>query len=122
MPFSPLDVDIVDTDILDLGGVVNILFWAVHLDALGGGVSYPEGTRTDYQLRAGWVSLGDHFSAIGGVDRDYWRAPDWLNFPDTLWTPNSTQTISGVPATTLASRLRYSLSPGTSGHIFVLAA
>jgi len=121
MPFAALDIDISGTGIADLGGVQNLLFFGVFLDVLGLDVRLTEPARTDHMLRAGWVALGDHFDAIGGVDRDYWRAPIWLDFPAVLWTPPSTETISTVPVSLLASRLRWSLSDGTSGHIFVLA-
>lgn len=99
-----------------------VLFVAVRLSVVGDTVRYTELGVTDHLLRAGWVSLGDHFDIGDGVDRNYWRAPIWVDFEHILWTCNPTHVGTGLdPTTMVASRLRYSFSAGTTAEILVLA-
>lgn len=99
-----------------------ILFVAVHLSALGLDVRSPDLGITDHILRAGWFSLGDHFDNGSGTAYDYWRAPVWCDFPNTLWTPIPTHEGTGfAPTTLVASRIRWSFGPGTSGYLEVFA-
>jgi hypothetical protein len=115
------DGDISDAGAADLVGGSNIFFVTVHLTALGPLVSIPWSSDTDHILRAGFFSLGDHFD-IGDSDvHDWWRAPIWIDFSDTLWTPLPTTDSSG-PLTVVATRVRWSLSVGTTGHLHVFGS
>jgi hypothetical protein len=104
------------------GATAQVLFVAVDLGVLGDTVRLTEPLYSDHMLRAGWFSLGDNFDPGDGTTRDYWRSAIWCDFPQTLWTPNATHSGSGLdPLTVLATRIRWSLSPGTSGYLEVFA-
>jgi hypothetical protein len=106
---------------IDLGSTVQVLFMGMRLVTVGSGVRYLELGVTDHVLRAGWVSLGDHFDIGDGTDRNYWRAPIWADFEHTLWTPVETNVGTSLdPITVLASRLRYSFIADTTAEILVL--
>lgn len=122
MAFAAYADTVTGTAEIDLGSVVQVLFVGARVVTLGDDARLTEPLRTDHMLRAGWFSLGDHFDIGSDTDRNYWRAPIWLDFPTTLWTSNPTNVGTGLdPTTTLASRFRYSLSPGTEVQFLVLA-
>lgn len=112
------DNDISGDGISDLVGSNHVLFWECHLTALGGDVRELEVTAPDHILRAGWVSLGDRFTIGTGPFLDRWRQPVQLNFLETLWTPIPSDSPGGS-LSVLATRVRWHLSPGTLGHLFV---
>lgn len=106
-----------DTDVLPSNQVIYAVAW---LSALGGDVR--EGDAHSGQiLRAGWFSFGDLFNVIGATDREYWREPIYLNFQGTLWTPDPS-TSGGGPLVLIASRVKWHLSVGTTGHLYVYGA
>lgn len=112
------DNDILGDGISDLIGGTHVLYWECHLSALGGDVRELEVTAPDHILRAGWISLGDRFAIGGGPAMDRWRQPFQLNFLETLWTPTPSENAAG-PFSLTASRVRWHLSPGTLGHLYV---
>lgn len=122
MAFSAYHDTVSGTAEVSLAATSQILFVAIRLAVVGDGVRYVEAGRTDHLLRAGWVSLGDHFDIGDGTDRNYWRAPIWADFEHTLWTCNATHVGTGLdPTTVVASRVRYSFSPGTTAEVLVFA-
>jgi hypothetical protein len=117
MAFVAVDTDISGQGTVDVGSSANMIFWECHLDAIGALVRIPELTDIDHVLRAGFITWGDHNTGIGGVDRIYWRQPYWLSFVDELYTANG-DTNNGLFTTFSAHYFRWSLSPGTSGHLY----
>jgi hypothetical protein len=112
----------VDTDISTFGGQSfgdnSVMFLFVHLDTLGGLVTELELDSPDHILRAGWWALG-HTGDVGdGVTRIYWREPHWINTVDSEWTPEPQNSASG-DLTVFADVIRWQLSPGTSGHLWL---
>lgn len=112
-----------DADIAGDGSAVltgsNVFFLVCHLTATGGPVRELEQGSPDHILRAGWLSLGDQLNVIGGVDLEYWRAPIWLDFIDTLWTPVPSGIHAGAALTLLATRVRWHLAIGCAGHLYI---
>lgn len=122
MPFIPFEGSISGQGSNVFGTEAQVLFVAVDLSVLGETIRLTEPLYSDHMLRAGWFSLGDNFDIGDGITQDYWRAPIWCDFPQTLWTANATHVGSGLdPLTVISSRIRWSLSPGTSGWMRVFA-
>lgn len=117
MPFTAIDIDISGQGTYDVGSAANMLFWECYLDTLGPLVRVPELTDPDHILRAGFITWGDNNSVIGGVDRIYWKPPHWLSFQAEIYT-TGIDDLGGTPSTFVAHYFRWSLSPGTSGHIY----
>lgn len=111
------DADVSGQGSADLVGGSSVLYFSVELTALGPLVTVPNADETGHVLRAGWVSLGDHFD-LGGGDVDWWREPIWIDFTRTLWTPLPTND-SGGPLTIVATRVRWSFSVDTTAHLHV---
>jgi hypothetical protein len=120
MPFSVADFDIHDTGQVDFGAVRHLLFWAVHLISPGP-LIHEVDPPSGYLYKFGWVTTGDNFNVIGGVNRWYWREPIRLAFGDILWTPAFTEVAGGASSTLLARGMRWSLSPGTTAWLYALA-
>jgi hypothetical protein len=112
---------LVDRDISGHGsesfGNKQVSYVFVHLDSLGVNVNSPEPGVLDHILRAGWIAFGYNGDAGDGTIRDYWREPIWLNFVDTEWTP--VPQYQGSDQTIWATQVRWWLSPGTTGHLWV---
>jgi hypothetical protein len=115
------DADISGAGVGDLVGGNSVQFFLVHLTAFGPGVRHPEGLTDDQLLRAGFIAFGRSLSLIGGVTRDYWHPPIWLDWEDTRWVPQPNQNSAGV-LQVVATRVRWRLSPGTEGHLYVNGA
>lgn len=100
------------------GTTLEVIYAIVHLTTLGSGVRVVDPADPTHILRAGWISFGANPNTIGGIARDYWEYPWYLNFTENRWVPNT-----GSPGTTLpvhrASRVRWYLSAGTLGHLYI---
>jgi len=112
------DADISDAGVADLVGGTNVQFFLCHLTALGLGVRHPVDLDDDHLLRAGWIAFGRSLNLIGGVTRDYWHPPVFLDWTDSRWIPQPNVNSATVLAI-VATRVRWRLSPGTSGHLYV---
>ena len=117
MPFTAIDIDFSGQGTYDIGSAVNMLFWECHLDTLGPFTKVPEPNDIDHVIRAGFITWGDENPVIGGVNRVYWKAPFWLDWIDQIYT-TGIDDLGGTPATFVARWFRWSLLPGTSGHIY----
>jgi hypothetical protein len=115
------DADIAGAGMADLVGGSNVQFFLVHLDATGPNVRHPIDTTDDQLLRAGYIAFGRSLNLIGGVTRDYWHPPIWLDWLDMRWIPQPNINVSTV-LQIAATRVRWRLSPGTSGHLYVNGA
>lgn len=115
------DADISDGGVGDLVGGNSVQFFLVHLTALGFGVRHPVDLDDDHLLHAGFIAFGRSLNFIGGVTRDYWHQPIWLDWTDSRWVPQPNQNSAGILAV-VATRVRWRLSPGTSGHLYVSGA
>jgi len=97
-----------------------VLYAVVRLTSLGGDVRDGD-VGSGQILRAGWITFGDELAVIGST-AEYWRELIYLNFTTTLYTPNpSTDAASGA-LRLIASRVKWHLSFGTNGHIYVFGA
>lgn len=112
-----LDLDISGDGQDTLAGteVILVLVW---LFTLGPGVREGD-LGSDQIMRAGWFSLGADWSAIMGSTADYWRTPVYLNFVRTMWQPDPSIVNTTDNLTVWATRLKWHLSAGTTGHINV---
>lgn len=101
-----------------LSGSSSVIFVAAHVLVVPWEARPLEVDDPDHYLRMGWFSLGDHFSVPGDATvRDWWRAPVWLDFLDSLWTPIP----SGGAATTTvqATQIRWSIGNPGVVHLYV---
>lgn len=99
------------------GGGGELVYLVIHLTAFGLDVTHPELDDTSHILRAGWFSLGASSPQIGATARDYWETPVHINFVDFRWVPPSS--TPGVLPTHRATRVRWHLSPGTAGTLYI---
>jgi len=120
MPFTAIDIDISDQGTYDVGSAANMLFWETHIDTLGPFVRQTDPENLDRIFQAGFIAWGDNNSVIGGVDRIYWKPPVFLEWVDQIYT-TGIDSIGGTPAAFVAHFFRWSLSPGTTGHIYGFA-
>jgi hypothetical protein len=100
-----------------LTGTSNLLFWTVHITNVGPEARPLEVAVPDHYLRLGWISLGDHFSEGTDPARDWWRQAVWLDFIDNLWTPPATGETT-ISFHVQATRIRWYLTPETTGHLY----
>lgn len=114
-----LDRDIANDGQDSLSGS-SVIYAVVHISSVGVEARPIEGGGDRY-LRLGWFAFGDNLNVIGSVSRDYWREPVFLNYLDTLWTPDPS-TASGSPLVLIGSIIRWHLGVGGAGHIFVFGA
>ncbi len=117
MPFTAIDIDISGQGTYDVGSAANMLFWETYLDTLGPLVRQIDSDNIDRIFQAGFITWGDNNSVIGGVDRIYWKLPVFLEWRAQIYT-TGIDDLGGVPSTFVAHYFRWSLSPGTTGHIY----
>lgn len=116
MPGAVYDADISGDGDDDLAGSA-VIYAICHMGTIGGGVRELETGSPDHILRAGWISFGDVLSAIGATPRSYWRSVWWLDFVDSMYTPDPS--TAGGPTTLVATRVRWHLPPGGAAHLYV---
>ena len=97
------------------------MFMFIHLTHLGPETTIIDLAEPDHILRAGFISFGYDFDIGDGVTRTFWRAPIWLDWIDTEWTPLPQASPTGDSFVFFASRVRWSLSFNTTGHLYVYA-
>lgn len=112
------DADISGTGAADLVGGTNVSFFLLHLTSLGGLVRRIEDYPDDRLLRAGAIAFGRTLTLIGGVSRDYWQPPIFIDWEDFRWIPQPNQNNS-VIMQIVATRVRWVLSTGVAGHLYV---
>jgi hypothetical protein len=112
-----LDIDISGDGQEPLSGSQPV-FVLVWLFALGPGVRDGD-PGSDQIIRAGWFTLGSDWDLIMGSTADYWRPPIYLNFIRTFWQPDPAIVNGTDQLTIYATRLKWHLSAGTNGHIYV---
>jgi len=113
------DADISGAGQADLVGGNSVQFFLCHLTATGPGVRRVIDATDDQLLRAGYIAFGRTLTLIGGVSRDYWHAPIYLDWDNQRWIPEPNQNSAGV-LNIVATRVRWRLSPGTTGHLLVV--
>jgi hypothetical protein len=104
-----------DQDVLAGTQPVFVLVW---LFGLGPGVRDGD-PGSDQIMRAGWFTLGADFAFIMGSTADYWRAPVYLNFIRTFWQPDPSIMNGTDQLTIYATKIKWHLSSGTNGHIYI---
>jgi hypothetical protein len=117
MPFALLNQSISGTSSAVLSGS-RVLYFAWNITAEGQRVR--QAIEEDPLSRAGigYVSFGDDLTAIGDGVADHWDNPIWLNHISGRWVPYPSLDASGFTYV-VATRIRWSLSVGTAGHIYV---
>lgn len=98
----------------------SLIYAVVHVTSVGVEARPVEG-GSDRYLRLGWIAFGDSLSVIGSVERFYWREPVYLNYLDTLWTPDPS-TSGGGALTLVGSRVRWHLGVGAAAHLYIFGA
>ena len=112
-----LDRSIAGTGVDILTGT-QIVYIAVSLSIIDPAVRIPNPADPDRALRAGWIALGDTLTLFGGGPLFYWLSPIWLDFAQTLWTPDPAG-VAGGATTAYGTRLRWSLNGVTAGDVHV---
>lgn len=100
-------------------GFGNVIYAVCHLSSVGGPVRELEQGSPDHILRAGWFAFGDTLNVIGGVNLEYWRAPIWLDFVNTLFTPLPSGIHAGAALVELGTIVRWHVAIGCAGHLYV---
>ena len=92
---------------------------ACFIDTLGAGTRPLEPASDGHVLRAGWVSFGASLAVVGGVTRNYWRAPWYLDWHASMFTPDPSNDL-GLGALSLAcDQVQWYLPPGGHAHLWV---
>jgi hypothetical protein len=117
MPSVSFDDDVSGSDSAALSPS-NVYF--VSVDLLDIGLNPRPIDDVDHIIRAGWFALCDTFD-IGLGSNLYCRAPVYINFEHTLWTPDPTGIDGGATLVTVATTIRWYFAPGVAAHIHVLS-
>jgi hypothetical protein len=95
-----------------------IIYAAILVSTPPDGARLLEGPPLGHFLRMGWVSFGATLSVIGGSPIQYSRAPIWLDFIDTFWTPVPS-TVAGAAVSMAADSVHWWIPPGGLAHLYV---
>jgi hypothetical protein len=95
-----------------------IIYMVVSLSTIDPLVRVLEPSAPDHFLRAGWISFGDSLTLFGGGPLFYWEQPIYLDFAQTLWTPDPASAPGGV-TTGFGTRIRWHLNGVTAGDVHV---
>ena len=109
--------DLSGMDEFDCGNIQ--VYWIdIHVSAVGNDVHRltPQADLDRY-ARLGWVSFGYGEENPDDEFRTFWRAPIWIEFLDFHWTP--IPQYFGGDFSIWTNRMRWSLSPGATAHIWV---
>jgi len=101
-------------------GAQRINYFLSHVLSYGPEVKEASVRDSDYLLRIGWITFGVDVNIPGIGSVTYWRAPIWLNFYNTEWSPIAQTDISAQDFAVWATRVRWSLSTGTEIHLLVV--
>ena len=114
-----------DADISGAGSDVlagsEIWYAAILVSTPPDGARLLEGPPLGHYLRMGYVSFGSTLSVIGGTAIQYSRAPIWLDFIDTMWTPIPS-TVNGQVQSMVADSVHWWIPPGGLAHLYVYGA
>lgn len=96
-----------------------ILYLAYEVTVDGRRVRTPRDADADTLNGVGFVSLGNDLTPAGIISGDGWGPELWLNARRGQFIADGHE-VSGGFMRWIADRLRWSLSEGTSVHIYVL--
>lgn len=75
---------------------------------------------SDYLLRLGWISFGTTVELPDLGTIEYWRAPIWLNFYNTIWSPEPQTDSSAQDFAIWCTHVRWSLTTDVEGRLVVV--
>jgi hypothetical protein len=114
-----LDQEISGNGQYNFGGA-RINFVLIELDVLGPKVFIADLGNTDQIAQAGWFALGSRSDYGTSVDHVFWTERKWINFQSFEWHPEPTVDVAAATDLAVwASDVRWALSPGTHGFMFV---
>ena len=95
-----------------------VLYMLFHSTELGPNVRRLDINDPDHVLRLGWLAFFHRGSDIGGVQRDYYGEPMWIDFENWRWLPPTPRSGAEI-AFSVSWGIRWSLSLGCEGHLVV---
>lgn len=101
-----------------LGTGISVIYVAFHCTVVGGVAREIEAAAHDRVLRLGYFSLGRLVTMPGDSQRTYWIEPQHFNYMNCRWQPSPNNSSSGA-FTMLADRIRWHLSGGAEGRLYV---
>jgi hypothetical protein len=109
----------IDGDGIEVFGDVEVTWLAFRVTTVGPSVTPLDLTAQDHLLRLGWLSLGAEWIDEFDAPLNYWRAPIWLDFHQTFWTPSPSSYLGAYSQTLRCSRVRWHLTPGSAGWLYI---
>jgi len=101
-------------------GAQRVFYLLFHTFDIGVVSRAPSETDVDYRLRLGWLAFGTSVEVPDLGTEIFWRAPIWLNFRTTIWTPDP-QTDPAVGDFAIwATHIRWALTTGVEGRLIVI--
>jgi len=94
-------------------------YWFYHSFELGPMVQEVAVRDSDFLRRIGWVTLGTEIDVPDLGSLPFWREPIYLNFYNTLWSSVPQTDVAANDFGVWATRIRWSLSPGSVGRLVV---
>lgn len=117
---STMPTTVYDADVSGSGSATiattQVLFVSVDLTTLG--MNPRPVDDDDHVIRAGWFALCDSFD-IGLGTFMYCRAPIWVDFVHTLWTPDPSSIYNGATLILNATSIRWHFAVGVAAHLHV---
>ena len=112
-----------DSDVSGSGnytfGATRINYFLFHTTTVGPIPKPVSMMDFDHCLRIGWITFGVSVDIPGIGPIEYWRAPIWINFFDTEWSPIPQTDVSANDFGLWADTVRWGLSNGVEGHLLV---
>jgi len=105
-------------DGVDILAGSQIVYAAISLTTFDPMIRVVDPANPDYFLRAGWIAFGDSLTLFGAGPLFFWQRPIFLDFAQTLWTPDPASVPGGV-ATGFGTRIRWHLTGITAGQVHV---
>lgn len=96
-----------------------VLYLAYRVTVDGRRVRTPRAADPDTLNGVGFVTLGNDLTAAGVLSGDAWGPEMWFNNRQGQFIANG-GLLSGSFFAWIADRFRWSLSEGTSAHIYIL--
>jgi hypothetical protein len=101
-------------------GAQRINYFLFHTYELGVEAKEASIRDSDYLLRMGWITFGTTVELPDLGTIEYWRAPIWLNYYNTIWTPVAQTDIDAHDFAIWCTHVRWSLSTDLVGRLVVV--
>lgn len=102
-------------------GTARVYYVAWELVVGGPAVHNPQAWDTDTWLGIGHFQLGNDLTDAGAIPAIGYGDPHWMNAEVGQWIVEPGD-VDGAFTSVIASYIRWTLSPGTSVHLYVFGA